>query len=102
MRALNKRFRSKDTTTDVLSFRYGEETINHDCCPMGEILLSETKIEHQSREHGVRKEEECFHLIIHGILHVLGFDHEKAHDAANMEEHEQAILHTLITRKRES
>jgi probable rRNA maturation factor len=75
MRALNRRYRNKDYPTDVLSFSYGDARI--DQTPfIGEIVLSPEIAERQAIQWGVSFEKELKRLLVHGILHLLGYDHE--------------------------
>lgn len=72
MTEYNRKFRSKDGPTDVLSFEYGlnEETI-------GDIVISYETVARQAPEYNNPTETELYLMIIHGILHLLGYDHEK-------------------------
>lgn len=69
IRLLNRDFRGLDRATDVLSFVYGDEDL------LGEIYLSLEKAATQARQFGVTYEEEVLRLFIHGLLHLLGYDH---------------------------
>ena len=84
MKQLNTRYRNKLKTTDVLSFRYDE---TH-----GEVAISYPQTKRQAKQHGVAITKEIDKLVVHGLLHVLGFDHEEDHEAEIMEGHEQVIL----------
>ncbi len=77
MQALNKQYREKDMTTDVLSFHYFEDfsSLTPDDTA-GEILLSESKVQSQAQEYNHTVEAEVYKLVIHGILHIIGYDHE--------------------------
>jgi probable rRNA maturation factor len=70
LRSLNLRFRGKDAATDVLSFPSGASD------PIGEIAVSLGRARAQARERGHSIEEEVCVLLLHGILHLLGMDHE--------------------------
>lgn len=72
MRQLNKEFRKKDYATDVLSFAASEPGV------MGELVICPQVISRQAREHGLLVREELGYMILHGFLHLLGFDHEKS------------------------
>jgi len=78
IRQLNKEFRDYDKSTDVLSFPQ-----NSDEDPqipgeiiLGDIAISLDKAKFQAKEHGLKLNEEIILLLIHGILHLLGYDHE--------------------------
>ncbi|MGL4367287.1 MAG: rRNA maturation RNase YbeY [Brevinemataceae bacterium] len=84
---LNKIYRKKDYPTDVLSFSINEgeifpETITD--MPLGDIIISLETAKKQAKEFQVSYEEEIARLTIHGLLHLLGFDHE-----INEEEHKK-------------
>ncbi|WP_367355866.1 rRNA maturation RNase YbeY [Mesotoga sp.] len=68
--SINKKFRHKDEPTDVLSFQYGleEETI-------GDIVISLDRISEQAAGFENSFEEELYYILIHGVLHVLGYTH---------------------------
>jgi probable rRNA maturation factor len=70
LRSLNLRFRGKDVSTDVLSFPSGEAE------PIGDIAISLGRARAQAREHGHSIENEICVLMLHGVLHLLGMDHE--------------------------
>jgi rRNA maturation RNase YbeY len=79
IKELNKEYRGKNNTTDVLSFpqNEGEEYgPNHQL--MGDVVISTETAKIQSSEHGLSLNEEIVLLLIHGILHLLGFDHESS------------------------
>ena len=69
--SINKQFRNKEESTDILSFGYGLEEE-----PIGDIVISLERISEQSQEFGNSFEEELLYITIHGVLHVLGYDHE--------------------------
>lgn len=69
IRALNRKFRKKDKATDVLSFSYGDEKI------LGDIIISEETTRRNAKRFGVTYKVELKRLVIHGALHVLGYDH---------------------------
>ena len=89
---LNRTYRGIDTSTDVLSFHYVDDfTFTEVDSIVGEIVLSESKIIQQAKEHLHTPREECEILIIHGLLHILGYDHENDDDFESMWEHESKI-----------
>jgi probable rRNA maturation factor len=78
MRALNKRFRGRDTTTDVLSFPAGaEEWEGAGAESLGDVVISLERAERQAAENGLDFEDEVAQLILHGLLHLCGYDHER-------------------------
>jgi len=89
---LNKNYRNIDKSTDVLSFHYYDDftdLISSDIA--GEIILSEEKIVLQWKEYELWSEKEFYKLLIHSILHILGYDHEEDHDYKDMQEKETLI-----------
>ena len=78
IRQLNKEFRNVDKATDVLWFPQNQD----DCLSfpdekiLGDIAISLDKANFQAKEHGLAFKEEIILLLIHGILHLLGYDHE--------------------------
>ena len=76
VRALNRRFRHKDTSTDVLSFPSDERGY------LGDIVIASGVARRQAREAGHSIQTELRVLALHGLLHLLGYDHE--HDDGQM------------------
>jgi probable rRNA maturation factor len=79
IRALNKRWRRKDKATDVLSFPLLEPADLRRArgeVALGDIVISVEKAKEQAAEHGYALREELDLLLVHGLLHLLGFDHE--------------------------
>ena len=96
VRDLNRRFRGKDAATDVLSF--GLDASDAFVTPpdslhlLGEVVISFPTAERQAREQGRDVGEELEHLLVHGCLHLLGYDHAAAADASAMRAREEALL----------
>ena len=76
MRELNKNFRGKDSTTDVLSFPFEPDEFETDENSLGDVLISVEQAQRQATENDLSLETEIKQLILHGILHLCGFDHE--------------------------
>jgi len=77
MRELNGRFRGRRATTDVLSFPAEQaefEKLSE--ATLGDVIISVERAEKQAAEHGLSFEREVEQLILHGILHLCGYDHE--------------------------
>jgi len=93
---LNKNYRNIDKETDVLSFHYFDDFSN---CKQDEtvweIILCEYKIIVQWVEFWLWSEKELYKLIIHSILHILGFDHENDEDYEEMDKYEKLIWKCL-------
>jgi len=92
IRKLNRLYRGKDKATDVLSFYFGDGDL------LGEVYISPRRAEVQARRYGVSYEEELKRLLIHGLLHLMGYDHIKRADRAVMEEKEEAYFRTAPPR----
>jgi probable rRNA maturation factor len=86
MQALNRRWRNKDAPTNVLSFASGEPRL------LGDIVLAFETVAREAREQGKPLPHHLRHLVIHGVLHLLGYDHERPRDAMRMENRERRIL----------
>ena len=77
MRELNKRWRGKSGTTDVLSFPSGQEEFEKgEGATLGDVVISVEQAARQAAEHGLDFEGEVAQLILHGLLHLCGYDHE--------------------------
>jgi probable rRNA maturation factor len=76
MRELNKIFRGKNSTTDVLSFPFEADEFDSDENNLGDILISAEQAARQAKENDLSLETEVRQLILHGILHLCGYDHE--------------------------
>ena len=77
MRELNLQFRGKDKTTDVLSFPFQPDEFNQISDYLGDIAISLEQAERQAKENDLDFETEVKQLILHGILHLCGYDHER-------------------------
>ena len=76
MKELNSFFRGKALTTDVLSFPYEPDEFDPDRSNLGDIVISVEQAERQAKENGLTLENELQQLILHGVLHLSGYDHE--------------------------
>ncbi len=85
MRGLNAAFRGKDSTTDVLSFPRGAEGFDLDE-NIGDIAISVEQAKKQAEENNLSLEIELKQLILHGVLHLCGFDHETDNGEMNARE----------------
>ncbi|MEM7080879.1 MAG: rRNA maturation RNase YbeY [Pseudomonadota bacterium] len=90
--ALNGNYRDKPYATNVLSFPAGDA---HASLPLGDLAICLPVVAAEAVEQGKRMEDHLAHLFVHGTLHLLGFDHEDAHAAQEMERLEVAILARL-------
>jgi probable rRNA maturation factor len=90
MQALNREWRGKDAPTNVLSFASGGADGR-----LGDIVLAYETVEGEAKEQDIAIADHAVHLVVHGILHLLGYDHEQEDEAAKMEALETEILATL-------
>ena len=106
--ALNRNTRGVDSVTDVLSYPSLEgirgKILSPEDCPtelegkyifLGSIVLCEEKIRSQAQEYGHSEEEEREYLIVHGLLHLFGYDHMNEEDKKEMRELEKEIRFIL-------
>jgi rRNA maturation RNase YbeY len=95
MRKLNAQYRNKDYPTDVLSFPM-EQTGPAATRLLGDVIISVEKAREQANERGRTPDQELATLLIHGIVHLLGYDHERsAKDARVMKRVEDKIYRQL-------
>jgi probable rRNA maturation factor len=94
MQHLNREYLSRDRPTNVLAFAMheGENTHLHPAV-LGDVVVSTETAQREALQRGVTLEEEMALLLVHGILHLLGYDHEDSpEEAARMETKEQEVL----------
>jgi probable rRNA maturation factor len=93
MREMNRQFRGKDSTTDVLSFPFTPDVYETDEKQLGDIAISLEQAQKQAAENNLSLELEIKQLILHGILHLCGYDHET--DNGEMNRRELELRETL-------
>ena len=99
IRSLNARFRGKNEPTDVLSFPL-EEKLPTGTKLLGDVVISMEQAQRQATEKSKPFEEEVEWLLIHGILHLLGYDHERSRkDERVMRSMEKRIQRALLQRR---
>lgn len=97
-RELNRRWRGKDAPTNVLAFPAADaDTPMPPGAPLllGDVVLAFETVRREAGEQGKPFADHLRHLVVHGVLHLLGYDHEDAADAEAMETREIAILAEL-------
>lgn len=78
MHELNKTYRGIDRTTDVLSFAFEDNNkLCYNIRQLGEIFVSIPRMQQQAKEYGHSESRELSFLVVHGLLHLLGYDHTK-------------------------
>lgn len=85
---LNKKYRGIDSDTDVLSFSYNDEKMT----TIGDIFVSHKKIIEQSTRYGHSVYRELAFLVVHGFLHILGYDHDSKENEVKMLSKQNEIL----------
>ncbi len=96
---INKTYRKKKGPTDVISFAYREAPMPYLATKehLGDIFISLQTAEKQATECGVTLKEELQRLLVHGVLHLLGYDHEKsAYKKRIMQKKEKEILEDIL------
>ena len=104
MRSLNKQYRGKDKATDVLSFAALDVELpkalrKHTPRMLGDLAISVDTLLRQAKEYGVTPKEELLRLLIHGTLHLLGYDHENvsAKEAQRMRRKEATVFRLMLS-----
>ena len=92
---LNRRFRGRDRPTNVLSFPAGDEPWPGGSLPLGEIALAGATVRREAVEQHKTLRDHLCHLVVHGTLHLLGFDHRTEEEAVRMERLEARCLEAL-------
>jgi len=93
MRALNRTWRGKDAPTNVLSFPASESLSGPGL--LGDVALACETIRDEARERNLALKDHVSHLVVHGVLHLLGFDHATDAEAERMEAIERTALASL-------
>ena len=97
MQELNKKFRGKDASTNVLSFT-NEDISKPITGNLGDIAISYEFVKNESEELDIDFDDHMIHMLIHGVYHILGFDHESNTMAEVMENKEIKLLDKLNIR----
>jgi probable rRNA maturation factor len=93
---LNRDYRGKDYATNVLTFAYNEGAELADDEPtQADIVLCTDVLQREAEEQKKTVEEHVAHLVVHGVLHAQGFDHENDEEAEEMEQLERDIMEAL-------
>lgn len=95
IRALNREYRGKDAPTDVLSFEcdgLDGETFGNGPVMLGDVVISMDVVDEQRSRFGTTLEQEASLMLVHSLLHLLGYDHMEEQEAEEMEAIEKEIL----------
>ncbi|MCI1934564.1 MAG: rRNA maturation RNase YbeY [Atopobiaceae bacterium] len=103
MRQLNRQFRDQDRPTDVLSVECERpndpDLFEGEPCELGDIVLATAYITRQAQSFGWTPQDECRLLFVHGLLHLLGYDHLEDEEASRMEAREDKLLELVSPHK---
>ena len=89
MRRANKKYKGKNRTTDVLSFPAEEKYFKIEKRDIGEVVICLSEVKKNSKRYNSEFEKEVARVLIHGVLHLLGYDHEKTEKKAEEMENKQ-------------
>jgi probable rRNA maturation factor len=92
-RELNHRFCGKDSATNVLAFPGESNLLDYDC--LGDLVICAPLVTTEALQQGKSVDAHWAHLVVHGMLHLQGFDHQSEQQANSMEALEVEILDTL-------
>jgi probable rRNA maturation factor len=96
MTALNTTYRHKSGPTNVLSFAFdAPKEINLCTSFLGDIIICAPVVNREAEEQNKKSEAHWAHMVVHGIFHLLGYDHEQDSEALIMESLEAEVMHTL-------
>ena len=96
MRRLNRRWRGRDRTTDVLSFPLEEGPFPEIAIALGDVVISLDTARRQAEERGLSLRAEVDRLLVHGVLHLAGYDHEVSpREERRMKRKERRVLADL-------
>lgn len=98
VQVLNRTYRGKDKPTNVLSFASldsGDPLPDEGPCPIGDVILAYQTIDSEAKEQGKFFKDHFIHMVVHGTLHLLGYDHETEDEANIMESLEIRILEKM-------
>ncbi|EKF19433.1 rRNA maturation RNase YbeY [Nitratireductor pacificus] len=96
IREINRAWRGKDKPTNVLSFPAAPPAVaGPDPVPLGDIAIAYSTVVREADDEGKTFEDHLTHLLVHGFLHLLGYDHETEEEADEMEGLERNILESL-------
>ena len=94
--ALNSEYRGKKGPTNVLSFPAAPApAVRGELLPIGDVVICASVVKREAREQGKKLDAHWAHMVVHGTLHLFGFDHEGRREAAVMEKRERSLLAAL-------
>ena len=99
IREMNREYRDKDSATDVLSFpmyEADEEIDEEEEILFGDIVISLERAQEQCQEYGHSLEREVMYLLVHGLLHLAGYDHMEEEEKKEMRAQEEKLLAVIV------
>ena len=95
MKKINNKWRKRDKPTNVLSFPVNMDFIENEYCFIGDVALSYETIEKESDERMISFQSHFIHLLLHGLLHLLGYSHESEKETKDMKKLEIKLLSSI-------
>ena len=95
MKKINNKWRKRDKPTNVLSFPVNMDFIENEYCFIGDVALSYETIEKESDERMISFQSHFIHLLLHGLLHLLGYSHESEKETKDMKKLEIELLSSI-------
>jgi probable rRNA maturation factor len=95
LQALNLQFRDKDAPTNVLSFAAASADTAHFVPAFGQLALADGVCMREAQARGLELQDHFCHLVLHGLLHLQGYDHESQNEADTMQKLERTMMATL-------
>jgi probable rRNA maturation factor len=97
IRSINHNYRNMDSVTDIISFAYHDSklTLNNEIIELGDIFINIDCIRSQAKEYGHTLKREFAFLLTHGLLHLLGYDHQEEHEERIMIGLQKEILNGI-------
>ncbi len=93
IKSINKEYRKKDAVTDVISFAFEDESIiSNKVRVLGDIYICIPRMQKQAKDYGHSEKRELSFLVVHGLLHLLGYDHIKKEEETVMFHKQEVIL----------
>jgi probable rRNA maturation factor len=99
MQELNREYRGIDAPTDVLTFRQADAEATGDQRHVGDLVISIDALERNAHDEGVTTDEELKRLVVHGLLHLSGMDHDDDDPTDPMLTLQERMLHALSGRR---
>lgn len=95
VRSLNAQYRNKDAPTNVLAFPAEPDGVQPGPLFLGDIAVARETSQREAMEKGISIADHTAHLVVHGVLHLIGYDHQNEQDAVRMETREREILNLM-------